>query len=126
MIKEAIESYNWENLMNDPQVQKDFENFLSWRNKEARDKQDRLATMATQDMTDDDWRDFDYYDQLAQSGLNKTDAKPSWDYGYQGKYNDPYKHGNFADMATASKEHAANESKIRKIIHDAIKECLRQ
>lgn len=86
IIREAVEDamsdfdepYDYEGLDDE---RKDFENFLSWRNKDEVDANDRVMTMDVADFDDDDQRRFDSV--MNDMADTRPNARRHWDWGYR-------------------------------------------
>ena len=89
MIAESVrrvlreqDEYDWDNLDQD---RKDFENHLSWRNKEEVDANDRAISKGSSPksvgMSDDEYKRWDKYFEREKD--TRPNAKMHWDWGYK-------------------------------------------
>ena len=133
VLKET-EDYDWDGL---DQERKDWENLMSWRNKEEVDANDRVITndLDGRYMSDEDQKRFDnFYDNYYNA---KPNAKRHWDFGYKSGVEDPrnltfndeiwkYDDQTTDDPSLYKYYFESISRKINRIVSESVKRVLRE
>lgn len=131
VLREFDEPYDWEGLDDD---RKDFENFLSWRNKEEVDANDRVMSgdLDGTFIPPEDYERANEFFRDQEMAKERPDAKRHWDWGYKSALPDDLATLTLPDGIGEYEAQAIDlnrlfdESKIRRTVRESLRRASRR